>query len=191
MTAHNEELQSVPILLVGLIAEATQRSKYVSKALALEGLEVMNGLRYIEVTSSKNAKEVFMEAARILARKSHTDANKLAEVPQKLQKLIEKRSPDVILRKKNLTTLPNSFMRMQTYLRKLRLDSNRIQYFPEEILLCEELRELGLCGNMLFELPDEIMKLQHLVRLDLENNLLLNLPIDAVSKLSTLCCQIT
>lgn len=141
----------------------------------------MKALRYIEVTTTADAKEVFLEAGRTLVRSFSNDLNvaRLLDFNTRLQKLEKK--PEISFRKRYLTALPNTFLQYTSVLQKIKLDSNAFRYFPLEILLCTQLRELNLNNNEIEDIPNGIQKLNLLNRFEIENNKIESLPIRAVS----------
>eukprot|EP00012_Vannella_robusta_P011328 CAMPEP_0206202734 /NCGR_PEP_ID=MMETSP0166-20121206/12366_1 /ASSEMBLY_ACC=CAM_ASM_000260 /TAXON_ID=95228 /ORGANISM="Vannella robusta, Strain DIVA3 518/3/11/1/6" /LENGTH=980 /DNA_ID=CAMNT_0053621749 /DNA_START=454 /DNA_END=3392 /DNA_ORIENTATION=- len=187
-TKKTEQSKQTPILLVGIISDTLiGKNKYVLKESVLEAAELMKAIRYIEVTTAADAKEVFLEASRVLVRTQlhETNVGRLLELNGKIQKANDKR-PEVMLRKKMISVLPNSIFQVTSFLQRLRLDNNLFAYFPNEILHCPQLRELSLNSNQIEEVPSSISKLTLLSRFEIENNMLENLPIRALKAMSNL-----
>ena len=169
------------MLLVGIISE-DKKTKYSKKELIMEIAEEMKILRYIEVTTKEQANEVFQEVARIIVREQTVIENAARQMDAltKITRTIEKKNPELNIRKKNLTILPNSFLSCTTFLQRIRLDNNAFKYFPIEVIGCNSLRELSLNANQIEEIPTQISKLVNLHRFEIENNALDDLPFRSV-----------
>jgi len=161
-----------------------KKTKFVPKDLAVGFAEEVKALRYFEITTKDDAKEVFNEVARVVARDRWFEITKMPEALVKLQK--EKKSTALDVRKKQLKCLPNLFLLHSHNLQKLRLDGNQIKFFPMEVFACTQLRELTLNNNAIEVLPPTISKLNLLTRLEIENNQLATLPIRELQQMENL-----
>src|SRR3990167_1470700 len=167
----------VPILLVGVLNPGENKQVPLSDINSF--VEGIKAIKYIEFSDEPcSGTEVFIEAAKIVVRAEKFSNSKINEKLIKMYR--EKKTTEIVVKKKQLTGLPNGFLLFCNYLQKLNLDHNQIRYFPSEITECLQLRELYLNFNLIEDIPISITNLTALTKFEIESNAIEFLPISAV-----------
>ena len=164
-------------MILASIDTNKKNTKAVSYDQSTDFLKEFNGIRYFEISTQEDAKDLFTEVAKIKIRAAEIQPK---DISLNVQKILDKKTTDAAFRKKGLSLLPNTIYSITPFVQKLRLECNSFKFFPLEVFYFSQLQELNLSMNQLEEIPPEISCLTNLVKLEIEYNLLESLPLSSV-----------